>query len=70
MGCDPPGARVLQLTRSIPSESVKSVVVGMKNPRNIVMNLQACYIDPLVDELFWDTLNPEGKEHPLLSVDL
>jgi hypothetical protein len=43
MGVDPPGARLLQLARSIPSSAVKSVVVGMKNPRNVLMNLQACY---------------------------
>jgi len=70
LGVETQAAKHLQLIRSIPSSSIKSVLVGMKNPRNVTMNLQLGKIDPLEKEDFWNVLKPEGKEHLPISIDL
>ena len=70
LGVETQAVKHLQLIRSIPSSSIKSVLVGMKNPRNVTMNLQLGRIDPLEKEDFWNVLKPEGKEHLPISIDL
>ena len=69
-GIDLQACKHLQLIRSIPSQSIKSVLVGMKNPRNVMQNLQLPYVETLTPEEFWNVLKPEGKEDVPITIDL
>lgn len=70
IGIDLQACKHLQLIRSIPSSSIKSVLVGMKNPRSVAQNLQLFYVDTLTAEDFWLVLKPEGKEKVPVAIDL
>lgn len=70
LGVEPQGAKHVQLIRSIPAGAIKTVLVGMKNPRNVVMNTQVAYADSLSKEEFWNVLKPEGKEDAPVTIDL
>ena len=70
LGIDLQAGKHLQLIRSIPSSAIKTVLVGMKNQRNVAQNLQLPYIETLTPEDFWNTLKPEGKEDAPVVIDL
>jgi aryl-alcohol dehydrogenase-like predicted oxidoreductase len=70
LNVEPQGAKHIQLVRSIPSDSIKTVLVGMKNPRNVTQNIQLAYSEPLTKEDFWNYLKPEGKEDKAIVIDL
>mmetsp|Transcript_32454 Transcript_32454/g.32161 ORF Transcript_32454/g.32161 Transcript_32454/m.32161 type:complete len:144 (-) Transcript_32454:47-478(-) len=69
-GIELQAAKHVQLIRSIPSESIKSVLIGMKTPRNVTMNTQIGFVESLDKEEFWHVLKPEGKEDAPVSIDL
>lgn len=70
IGIDLQACKHLQLIRSIPSGALKSVLVGMKNPRNVAQNLQLPFVEALTPEEFWAVLKPEGRENAPLVIDL
>ncbi|OMJ88528.1 hypothetical protein SteCoe_9571 [Stentor coeruleus] len=69
-GIDSHVCKQLQLLRSIPSGSLKSVLVGMKNPKNIMKNLQIPFAETLAPEEFWAVLKPEVRDNAPLAIDL
>ncbi|OMJ85286.1 hypothetical protein SteCoe_13455 [Stentor coeruleus] len=70
IGIDLQACKHLQLIRSIPSAAIKSVLVGMKNPRNVLQNLQLPLVESLTPDEFWNVLKPEKKENVSLAIDL
>lgn len=70
IGIDLQACKHLQLIRSIPSAAIKTVLVGMKDPRNIQQNLQLAYTETLTADEFWNVLKPEGKEDVSVVIDL
>ncbi|CAG9314966.1 unnamed protein product [Blepharisma stoltei] len=70
LGIELQAAKHVQLIRSIPSESIKSVLIGMKTPRNVTMNTQIGFVESLNREEFWHILKPEGKEDAPVTIDL
>jgi aryl-alcohol dehydrogenase-like predicted oxidoreductase len=70
IGIDLQACKHLQMIRSIPSSAIKCVLVGMKNPRNVMQNLQLPYVESLTAEEFWNVLKPEGRESMAVTIDL
>ncbi len=59
----------LQLMRSIPADSLKSTLVGMKSLGNIKMNTEVMSKAPLSGKEFYDILAPK-KRTPFVEKDL
>mmetsp|Transcript_32966 Transcript_32966/g.57889 ORF Transcript_32966/g.57889 Transcript_32966/m.57889 type:complete len:236 (+) Transcript_32966:480-1187(+) len=70
LGVESQAGRHLQLIRSIPSDSLKTTLVGMKSPRNVTMNLKVAEASPLAAEEFWNYLKPAGQESAPVSIKL
>lgn len=62
-------AKHLQLIRSIPAESLKSTLVGMKNMAHIRNNLELISKPPLTSSEFYDILSPK-KRTPFVEKDV
>lgn len=62
-------AKHLQLIRSIPAESLKSTLVGMKSTNNIKSNLEVMAKPPLSSQQFYDILAPK-KRTPFVEKDV
>jgi aryl-alcohol dehydrogenase-like predicted oxidoreductase len=62
-------AKHLQLIRSIPAESLKCTVVGMKNQVNIKSNLEVIGKPPLTSKQFYEVLAPK-KRTPFIETNL
>ena len=62
-------AKHLQLIRSIPADSLKSTLVGMKNITNIKHNLEVIGKPPLTSSQFYDILGPK-KRTPFVEKDV
>ena len=69
-GIDLQACKHLQLVRSVPSSAIKSVLVGMKDPRNVTQNIQLPFVETLTGVEFWNFLKPEGKEDAPVVIDL
>lgn len=59
----------LQLIRSIPSEALKSTLVGMKSQINIKNNLEVSKVSPLSSKEFYEVLSPK-KRTPYIEKSL
>lgn len=70
LGVESQAGRHLQLIRSIPSDALKSTLVGMKSPRNVTMNLKVAEASPLSPDEFWNYLKPQGSEDAAVSINL
>jgi len=58
----------IQFIRSIPAESLKCTLVGMKSPMNIHNNLEIISKPPLSNKDFQDALKPKKRE-PFIEKD-
>lgn len=56
--CKSLGAKHLNFIRSIPSEAIKSTLVGMKKKKHLMDNLELLSKPVLSPEAFWDFLRP------------
>lgn len=45
-------------------------MVGMKNPKNVKLNLTLGEKSPLSPDNFWRFLKPEGKEESSIGINL
>jgi hypothetical protein len=57
------------LIRSIPAESLKSTLVGMKNQYNIKTNLEIISKPSLTSQQFYDILAPK-KRQPFIEKEV
>lgn len=62
-------AKHLQLIRSVPAESLKCTLVGMKSITNIKTNLEVIAKPPLTSQQFYDILAPK-KRTPFVEKNL
>lgn len=52
--CNNNSARHLNLITSVPSEAIKSTLVGMKTPHHLDENLEVVYREKLTEKEFYD----------------
>ncbi len=60
--CSSLGAKHLNFLRSVPCESIKSILIGQKTHRHVKQNLEVMMHEPLTTEEFLLALEPNVRK--------